>query len=94
MEGNEKFWIGPNNPELHLVYRMSSPTTEKKWFATLDGTELDPDYSEFSVRLHDPHICSLSFINQTMAILPKSRLRSIHKLIGEYLDEIDSDDSD
>ena len=94
MDGNEKFWVGPSDEELYTVYQMQSTSTQMSWLACPDGTELDPDFSEFSVRIHDPHIASLSLINNTMAILPNSRLRSIYKLIGEYLNEIDSDSSD
>lgn len=88
--GNERFWVGPLDPDSHLVYKMQSRSTEKEWLQTVDNTVLDKDYSEFSVRIYDPQARSLSFINRTMAILPKSRLRSIHALIGAYLDAIDS----
>jgi hypothetical protein len=88
--GNEKDWLGPKNPEAHLIYRAQSETTERRWFFSEDLLELDPDYSEFSVRIHDPRCRSLSFIDRTLAILPKSQLRTIHNMIGEYLDKVDS----
>lgn len=81
----DRLWIGPSDPEKHTVYRMSSATTEEKWLETSDGTQLDPDFSEFSVRIFDPHFLTLNFIHKTIAVLPKSRLRSIYNLIGEYL---------
>jgi hypothetical protein len=85
----EKFWVGEMDEEKYTVYQMQSTTTELEWLHAQDGTELDPNFSEFSVRIHDPKIRSLSLINKTIAILPKSRLRSIYNLIGEYLNEID-----
>jgi hypothetical protein len=86
---SEIFWVGPKRPELHTVYRMQFDNVERRWLATPAGTELDPNYSEFSVRIHNPNARSLSFINRTIAILPKSKLREIYNLIGEYLNEID-----
>jgi hypothetical protein len=86
----ERFWLGPKHPEKHTIFHMQTVDTEQKWIDTEDGTVLDSDYSEFSVRLHDPKARSLSFIYRTIAILPKSRLRSIYRLIGRYLDEVDS----
>ena len=55
-----------------------------------NGVALDPHYSVSAVRIHDPNFRSLSFINRTIAILPKRRLRSIYRLIGEYLNEKDT----
>lgn len=89
MDAAEKFWIGPKNPELQTVYLMASETTEQAWLECKDGTQLDPNYSQFSVRIHDPKIRSLSFIYKTLAILPKSRLRTIYNLIGKYLAKYD-----
>jgi hypothetical protein len=89
IEDTEKFWVGEMDEEKYTIYRMQSWTTETEWLHAKDGTELDPNFSEFSVRIHDPKIRSLSLINKTIAILPKSRLRSIYNLIGEYLNEID-----
>ena len=84
MDAAEKFWIGPERPEKHTVYRMSQSSTEQEWLAVPDGIELE-EYSEFSVRIHCPKARSLSFIYRTIAILPKQHLRSIYNLIGEYL---------
>ena len=85
--GNELDWLGPKDDKKHLVYHAQSPTTEQHWYISSDLIELDPDYSEFSVRIHDPRSRSLSFIYRTIAILPKSKLRVIYNLIGRYLDE-------
>jgi hypothetical protein len=93
IDAAERFWVGPFDPEQHLCHHMQSPSTEQEWFACPDGTEFDPDYSEFSVRIFDPRARSLSFINRTIAILPKSRLRSIYNLIGGYLEKIDEENS-
>ena len=90
MVASERYWIGPENPEAHVVYHAQSETTEKRWLLTGTGVELDPDYSEFSVRIHDPHTMSLSFIHRTIAILPKSKLRGIYNLIGGYLEKFDN----
>jgi hypothetical protein len=89
----ERFWLGPNDPTKHTVYKNQFDGTQSKWLNTPDGTILECDYSEFSVRIHDPKARSLSFVNRTIAILPKSRLRIIYKLIGEYLNEHDSKES-
>jgi len=88
--GQERDWLGPRNEQAHLVYKAQSTTTEKHWYMSKDLIELDPDYSEFSVRIHDPRSRSLSFIYRTIAILPKSKLREIYNLIGRYLHEQDS----
>ena len=87
MNATEKFWIGPDNPERCLVYKAQLSFIERAWIAAFDGTTLNTDYSDLSVRLYDPHAKTLSYVNQTIAILPKSRLRIIHKLIGAYLNE-------
>jgi hypothetical protein len=92
MDAAEKFWIGPKNPELQTVYLMASDSTQKAWLECKDGTQLDPDYGEYSVRIHDPSIRSLSFIYKTIAILPKSRLRTIYNLIGKYLAKYDDEE--
>lgn len=89
LDETERFWLGPRNPERYVVYHMQRQYTQEMWTATPDGTEFDPNYSTFSIRIHDPKALSLSFINRTIAIIPKSRLRSIHNLIGEYLKEHD-----
>jgi len=89
LDAQERFWIGPRNPEKHVVYHMQRDSTQQEWLATPDGTVLDPNYSEFSVRIHDPKARSLSFIYRTICILPKSRLRIIYALIREYLNEMD-----
>lgn len=91
--GNETDWIGPKDETRHLTYKAQSKTTEKRWYLSQDLIELDPDYSEFSVRIHDPRCRSLSFVDRTLAILPKSQLRTIHNLIGDYLDAQDSNDN-
>ena len=84
--GNENDWAGQHaNEELHLTYHGQSSMTQKRWYFTGDLLELDPDYSEWSVRIHDPRRRSLSFIDRTLAILPKSRLRTIRNLIDTYL---------
>jgi hypothetical protein len=89
----ERFWLGPKDPAKHMVYKMQWTSTEQRWLATPDGTRLDPNYSEFSIRIHDPKARSLSFIYRTICILPKSRLRTIYNLIGEYLNEFDTKES-
>lgn len=84
--GQQDDWIGPRDSDYHTVYRMQSTSVEHAWHVCKDGTELE-DYSEFSIRIHDPNFRSLSFIYKTIAILPKSRLLSIYNLIGAYLRE-------
>ena len=89
LDASERFWIGPRMPKRHVVYKMQLSLTEKA-LLTLEGdTVLDTTYSEFSVRIHDPKAKSLSFINRTIAIIPKRKLRIIYNLIGEYLDAYD-----
>jgi len=90
MNDNEKFWVGPADPENHAVMHMQCSDVERNCSMTPDGTCLQTDYSEYSVRLYDPNIPSLSFIHRTLAILPKSRLRSIYNLIGDYLETYDA----
>ena len=90
IDAAERFWLGPVDGEECHIYKSQLSQTEQAWVAAEDGTTLDTTYSEFSVRLYDPHARSLSFINRTIALLPKSRIRTIYKLIGEYLNEIDS----
>lgn len=90
LDAQERFWLGPRNPMLYIVYHMQRNYPQEAWTVTPDGTELDPNYSEFSIRIHDPKARSMSFINRTIAILPKSRLRSIYNLIGEYINEHDN----
>jgi hypothetical protein len=89
LDAVERFWLGPAKPKDSLIYKQQLSETESKWTAAKDGTTLDSSYSEFSVRIHDPHARSLSFINRTIAIIPKSRLRTIYALIGEYLNAVD-----
>jgi hypothetical protein len=89
-KGNEQDWLGPKDQEKHIVYEAQSAKTERRWFFSKDLIELDPDYSEFSVRIHDPRCRSLSFVYRTMAILPKSQLRTIYNLIGAYLERMDT----
>lgn len=91
--GQERDWLGPKNEQAHLIYHAQSETTEQEWFFSSDLIALDPDYSEFSVSIEDPRCRSLSFINRTIAILPKSKLRIIYNLIGAYLEKIDSQNS-
>lgn len=86
----ERFWIGPRDRFKHVVYHMQSDSTQQEWLATQDGIELDPNYSEFSIRIHSPKALSLSFIYRTICILPKSKIRAVYALIGEYLNEYDS----
>lgn len=83
--GSERDWLGPKNECKHVIYQAQRPSTEERWYLSDDLLELDPDYSEFSVRIHDPRCRSLSFIHRTLAILPKSKLKTVHKLISEYL---------
>ena len=87
-EGSEKDWLGPQNSAEpnYVIFRGQSKSSERHWFFSRDLITLDPDYSEFSVRLYDPQCKSLSFINRTLAILPKSQLKTIYNLIGAYLD--------
>jgi hypothetical protein len=89
-DASERFWLGPKNPKRHAVYWMQTGPVERQWIDAEDGTMLDGNYSEYSVRLHDPKARSLSFIYRTIAILPKSRLRSIYNLIGRYLEVHDA----
>jgi len=84
------FWVGPNDEKRQLIYHAQRRSTEQYWFLNEELIELDPDYSEFSVRIHDPRCRSLSFIYRTIAILPKSKLRVIYNLIGAYLEKIDN----
>jgi len=88
-DARERFWLGPVNPEKCLNYHTQLSKTEQAWVAAEDGTVLDTTYSEFSVRVYNPKARTLSFINQTIAILPKSKLRIIYNLIGDYLNEHD-----
>jgi hypothetical protein len=90
-DASERFWLGPKNPKKHLVYHMQSNSTQQKWLAVSNGVELDPNYSEFSIRIHNPKARSLSFIYRTIAILPKQYVRDIYNLIGEYLNDHDND---
>lgn len=89
IEGEERDWLGPKDETKHIIFTMQSNDHEKWWHCTADGIELE-NFSEFSVRIHDPKLRSLSFINRTIAILPKSQLRSIHALIGGYLNDKDT----
>ena len=90
--GNENDWAGQHaTVELHLTYHGQSDNAQKRWYFTGDLLELDPDYSEWSVRIHDPRCRSLSFVDRTLAILPKSRLRHIRSLISTYLGDTDDD---
>jgi hypothetical protein len=94
-DAGEQFWLGEQRTEAEVVVlKMQNETEEKRWLSTLGGTSLDPAYSEYSVRIYDPNIQSLSFIHRTLAILPKSRVRAIHKLIGVYLHEYDKQNSE
>jgi hypothetical protein len=92
-DASERFWLGPVDPTKHIVYKNQFDGTQSKWLAATDGTELDPHYSEFSIRLHDPKARSLSFVNRTIAIIPKSRIRTIVRLLQAYLDESDALDT-
>lgn len=89
LKENEKDWLGPDNEEEALIYKGQSDVAQKKWFFSKDLIELDPNYSEFSVRIHDPRCRSLSFNYRTLAILPKTHLKTIHALIGKYLEAVD-----
>ena len=91
MDDNDRYWIGPEDPESHAVYHMQCSDVERDCAKTPDGTCLNSDYSEYSIRIYDPNIRSLSYVHRTIAILPKSRLRSIHKLLGDYLETYDKD---
>ena len=93
LDASERFWIGPKDKHRHTIYHMQRDSTQQKWLAAPDGTVLDPNYSEFSVRIHDPKARSLSFIYRTICIIPKSRLRVIYNLIGAYLNEHDTKES-
>jgi hypothetical protein len=89
-DAQERFWLGPRDPKRHVVYHMERDDTQQKWLATPDGTVvLDPNYSDYSIRIHDPKARSLSFIYRTICILPKSKLRAIYALIGEYINAVD-----
>jgi len=87
MPGQELDWIGPQTEENTLIYKVQSADGE--WMMTSGLLELDPNYSEFSVRIHDPRCRSMSFIYRTLCILPKSKLREVYSLIGRYLNELD-----
>lgn len=88
--GQERDWLGPEHEGDKLVYHAQSKTTEQWWFMSSDLLQLD-EFSEFSVRIHDPRGRSLSFINRTIAVLPKSKLRKIYNLIGAYLEKYDKE---
>jgi hypothetical protein len=89
-DATERFWLGPKNRFKHTVYHMQSDGTQRQWLVIPDGdVRLDPNYSEFSIRIHCPKARSLSFIYRTICILPKSKLRAIYALIGEYLNDHD-----
>lgn len=85
MDASEKFWIGPDDPEKHVIYQAQ--LNEMELLGCSDGTKMDSAYSEYSIRIFDEGLKSLSFINRTIAILPKSRLRTIYNMIGEYLEK-------
>jgi hypothetical protein len=90
-DATERFWLGPKSPTDTVIYKNQFDGTQSKWLSTEDGTALECDYSQFSVRVHDPKARSLSFVNRTIAILPKSRIRKIVALLTEYLEEIDNE---
>jgi len=86
IDATEKFWIGDRSCWTQadvVVNHMSS--VEGEWFQTADGLVLDPDYSDWAVRIYHPKDRTLSFVLKTMAILPKSMIRRIYALLGEYI---------
>lgn len=83
-DDNEKFWLG-EDWSMGEVAINHMQTTDGDWYETEDGLQLDGNYSEWSVRVYHPRTRSLSWLHKTIAILPKSQLRALHKLIGEYL---------
>jgi hypothetical protein len=88
LDAAEKFWLGPGkDKDAHVIYRAQ--LNEMELLGCMDGTKMDTTYSEYSVRIFDEGLKSLSFINRTIAILPKSRLRTIYNMIGEYLEKCD-----
>lgn len=86
----ERFWLGPKDKFKHLVWHMQRDSTMSKWLATRGGIELDPNHSEFSIRIHNPKARSLSFIYRTICILPKSKVRAVAALLNAYLEEHDN----
>ena len=94
MNGNEKFWVGHKDawlPEDHVVSHVAG--LGRKWIEDTKGLCLDPNYSEFSIRIYDSRSRTLSFILGTVAIIPKSLLKRIHTLIGAYLKKEEEDGS-
>lgn len=86
----ERFWLGPRQSPKHVVYHMQRDSTQQKWLETSGGIRLDPNYSEFAVRVHDPKARSLSFIYRTICVLPKSKIRAVVALLEEYLNDVDN----
>ena len=80
MQGEELDWVGPVE-----TYHVSSETTGERWLSTDSLLELE-NHGKFSVRVYDPRIRSLLQGHRTVAVLPKSKLREIHALIGRYLE--------
>lgn len=87
MDAHERFWVGPLEPRETIVYRMTSEAGSKMWYQVAGGIQLEPDHSEFTIRLLNPHFKTINYINETIAVLPKHQLKKIHRLIGEYLDD-------
>lgn len=89
MDASEKFWIGSEDcwTQGDKVVNHMRTTDGQDYFECTDGLRLDCDYSDFSVRIYHQSDRTLSFVLKTIAILPKSTLRSIHKMIGDYLEK-------
>jgi len=90
-DAQERFWLGPVNPAKHIIYYAQRCSTEQDWLVAKNGdVELDPNYSDYSIRLHCPKARSMSFIYRTIAILPKSKVRAIAALLNAYLERHDA----
>ena len=87
MSAHQRFWVGPLEPLETIVYRMTAEAGSKMWYQVAGGIVLEPDHSEFTIRLHNPQFKTINYVNETIAVLPKHELKKIHQLIGEYLND-------
>lgn len=87
MDDNEKFWVGSKAAWLQRDYHVNrmQASDGKLWLEDVSGLRLDPDYSEYSVRIYHPTSRTLSFVLSTVAIIPKSLVRRVFNLLGEFL---------
>lgn len=87
----ENFWSGEHWLDGDVVVNKMQASDGKRWLETDKKLCLDPSYSEWSVRIFDPNNKSLSWVLSTLAIIPKSLIRQVHALLGEYLDTYQAD---